>query len=157
MTSKNTILILALTMMFGLSGCFESSTEDSPPALLDPTDKPVSSQGQELYDQYCAACHPVSASLANRTAEQINTAIAGVDSMNSITLTANELQFIVDFLAGGGGTPPPVPTDGEGLYNTFCITCHSDASALAQRSVTQIETAIANVPTMQSISLDEFF
>ncbi len=150
----NVPLIVLLMAILNVSGCFDSSTENSPLPLVDPSDKPVASQGEVLYNQNCAACHPVSSTLANTTVDQINAAISSISAMNTISLTADQLQQIADFLAGGGGVPPQIPTDGQGLYNTFCITCHSDPSTLAQRSVSQIENAIASVPSMQSISLD---
>lgn len=116
-------------------------------------------QGEALYAQYCIGCHAFASSLANRTADQINTAIANVAEMQFLSLTPEEVQLIADYLATGGGEPPPRPTDGPGLYGAFCGLCHGadgrggSAIGVTGAPLQMITEGIANVPEMQSIDM----
>lgn len=115
--------------------------------------------GLALYGTNCAGCHGAApGSKADRTASQIQTAINNVGSMSGLTgLTAAEVQAIADAIAtgggggggGGGGSPP----DGLTLYATNCEGCHGAApGSKADRSASQIQTAINNVGSMSGLT-----
>ena len=119
---------------------------------------PVPTDGASLYNTYCAGCH---SSLANttkpdRTATQIQSAINSIGQMSGLSsLTANEVQLIAEALStGGGGTTPPPTVDGAALYTTYCASCHGQlaSSTKANRTATQIQTAISAVGQMNSLS-----
>jgi mono/diheme cytochrome c family protein len=116
-------------------------------------------QGEALFAQHCSSCHTFASVLAGRTVNQVNTAIATVPEMQFLTLTPEEIQLIVDFLATGGGEPPPRPTDGPGLYGAFCGLCHGadgrggSAIAVTGAPLQMISEGIANIVEMQSIDL----
>jgi len=127
-------------------------------------------QGAALYNQHCFACHGTdgtggsAANITGATVDAVNGAIINIPAMQSISLTANEVQLIVDFIAsGGGGEPPPRPTDGPGLYIMFCAACHGadgrggSAIAVTGAPFQMISAGIANIPAMQNIiiSLEE--
>ncbi|MCP4876531.1 MAG: c-type cytochrome, partial [Gammaproteobacteria bacterium] len=60
---------------------------------------------------------------------------------------------------GGGGTPPPVPSNGEQLYINLCQSCHGfngtggSANAIVGVSESQISSSIFSVGSMQGILL----
>ena len=123
-------------------------------------------QGEALYNQYCIGCHGpggtggIYKAIAGVTVDQINTALNTVGLMQSISLTPEEILLIADYLAsGGGGQPPPRPTDGPGLFGMFCSACHgADGRGGSYKGVTgapfaMIDAAITNIPLMQSIDL----
>jgi cytochrome c len=122
-------------------------------------------QGAALYNQHCLACHGtagtggLAANITGTTVDAVNGAIINIPAMQSINLTANEVQLIVDFIAAGGGEPPTRPTDGPGLYNMFCSACHgADGRGGSETAVTgaplqMIIAGIADIPAMQNISL----
>ncbi|WP_455220729.1 c-type cytochrome [Kaarinaea lacus] len=65
----------------------------------------TTTEGQNLYSTYCAACHGATGSGINgRTASAISTALANVGAMSSINLTSTEVQAIADYLSGGTGS-----------------------------------------------------
>ena len=113
--------------------------------------------GATLYAQYCAGCHNAleSSSKANATAAQIQSAIASVSSMQSISLTAAEIQAIADALVTTT-TPTPTPTpDGATLYADNCAVCHGALASSNVSGVTaaQIQSAMGTIGTMKSLSL----
>lgn len=145
-------LTLTPTEVQLIADALVSTTPPPPP----PTD------GQSLYANNCAACHgPLATSnKLNRSATQIQAAIdagtGGMDSLNG--LTSIEVQAIADALVSV--TPPPPPTTGEGLYNSYCLVCHGPGGtggqyeAVTGANVNEINSAIAGEPLMNSISLD---
>ncbi|WP_455374899.1 c-type cytochrome [Kaarinaea lacus] len=116
-------------------------------------------QGEALFNQYCIGCHAFASTLAGRTVDQVNTALATVPEMQILSLTQAQIQLIVDFLATGGGDPPPRPTDGPGLYGAFCSLCHgADGRGGSAKGVTgaplqMITEGITNITAMQSIEM----
>jgi len=123
-------------------------------------------QGEALYNQHCYACHGpggsggIAVAINGVTVDQINTALATVPNMQSVSVTADEIVLIQAFLAsGGGGNPPPRPTDGPGLFGMFCSACHgADGRGGTYKGVTgapfpMITEAIANITLMQGIDL----
>ena len=123
-------------------------------------------QGAALYNQHCFACHGTAgtggsaANITGATVDAVNSAIINIPAMQSINLTANEIQLIVDFIAsGGGGDPPPRPTDGPGLFTLFCAACHGadgrggSAIAVTGAPFQMISAGIADIPAMQNIVL----
>jgi mono/diheme cytochrome c family protein len=69
------------------------------------------------------------------------------------TLTATQQQAIVSALATV--TPVPVPTDGAGLYSTYCAGCHGTLASSGVRgfSASIIQSAInRNTGGMGSLS-----
>ena len=111
-------------------------------------------QGEVLYNQHCIACHADPSQLAQRSVAQIEAAISSVPAMQSISLSAEELQYVADYLATFS-----VPTDGPGLYGMFCGACHGadgrggTAIGVTGAPLQMIDDGIANVTEMQGISL----
>lgn len=124
-----------------------------------------SAQGETLYNQYCFACHGAGGSggsamaIIGVSSTQINNALASIGAMQSISLSAEQIQFIADYLASGGGEPPPRPTDGAGLFSMFCAACHGadgrggSAKGVTGASLPMVLDGIANIPAMQAIDL----
>jgi len=116
-------------------------------------------QGETLFNQNCAGCHTFASSLAGRTVEQINTALATVNEMQVVSVTPAEIDLIAAYLATLVTQPPPRPTDGPGLYGAFCSLCHgADGRGGSAKGVTgaplqMIDDAISNITAMQSIDL----
>jgi len=57
--------------------------------------------GQTLYTSYCAACHGANSNISNDSVTGITTALNNVGAMSNISLTADEIQAISDYLTGG--------------------------------------------------------
>ena len=122
---------------------------------------PPPTDGATLYTNNCSACHGAlaSSSKAGRTATQIQNAInnntGGMGSLSG--LSATEVQAIAEALASGGGTPP---TTGEGLYITYCQSCHGfngtggSGGSVVGESANEISNALSSVSEMQGITLD---
>ncbi len=76
-----------------------------------------------------------------------------------VTMTATEyggnayLFSNAVFEVTGGTSSIPVAQNGDLLYTTYCQGCHSVPSNLVDRSLAQIQASIANVPTMQTVTL----
>jgi mono/diheme cytochrome c family protein len=102
-----------------------------------------STDGQALYTANCAGCHGAdAATIQDKSVSGINAAIANINSMTGISLSATEIQAISDYLTGntGGGTggdpggPPTSHTNSEdGImhapgndmpYTNGCTACH---------------------------------
>jgi mono/diheme cytochrome c family protein len=126
-------------------------------ALVSTTTPPPSTDGAALYGTYCQSCHGTLAtsSKLNRTATQISNAIANVSQMSSISLTSTQIQSIATAL----GSITPVPTTGEGLYNSYCSSCHGAGGrggtyeSVRGATTSSITSAISGVQLMRSISL----
>lgn len=126
---------------------------------------PGNAQGAAFYNQHCFACHGTGGTggsapnITGTTVEAVNAAVLNIPAMQSISLTATEVQLIVDFIASGGGEPPPRPTDGPGLFTLFCAACHGadgrggSAIAVTGAPFQMISEGIANIPAMQNIIL----
>ena len=144
-------LTLTPTEVQAIADALVSTVPPPPP----PTD------GQGLYANNCAGCHgPLETSAKlNRNATQIQAAIdAGIGGMDVLSgLTPTEVQAIADALVSV--TPPPTPTTGEGLYNSFCLVCHGEGGTgglyegVTGASANEIASYIASEPLMNSISL----
>jgi mono/diheme cytochrome c family protein len=104
--------------------------------------------GQALYTSNCAACHGADAATINdQSVSGITAAMTAIGSMTGISLTAEEIQAIADYLAGGSGggntgggsggggsTLPPTHTNSEegvlhadgnnNPYTNGCTACH---------------------------------
>jgi len=79
---------------------------------------------------------------------------------SSITMIATEyggngyLFSNPTFEVTGGTSSIPAATNGDVLYSTYCQGCHGAAPGdVPDRTLAQIKAAIANVPTMQTITL----
>ena len=154
------IISFAFVVLVGLTSCFDSSTEDTPPPVeaLASIQDPQTSEGQTLYGVNCAGCHGADGSTINgNTPDAITAAMNNIGTMNGISLTTAEIQSISDFLTGntaggtdsGDGTP-----DGQALYAVNCADCHgADGSTLTDRTGPQIAAAMVNVSTMTGVTL----
>ncbi|MDH5407399.1 MAG: c-type cytochrome, partial [Gammaproteobacteria bacterium] len=81
--------------------------------------------GLELYNTNCASCHGAApGTKAGRSFAQIKSAIGVVQAMASISLTDAEIQAVSDAIANNGGGGGGQASDGEGLYNSYCASCH---------------------------------
>ncbi len=117
------------------------------------TPPPPPTTGQQLYNNYCLACHGpggtggVYEAVNGSSANEIADAIDEESMMNSISLNSSQLEDIADYLSGeggGGGTPAPAPTDGATLYGNNCSGCHGAlaSSSKLNRTAAQIQSAI---------------
>jgi len=92
--------------------------------------------GTALYAQHCASCHGILANStkAGASAAGIQGAINGnVGGMGSLNfLTAEEIEAIAAALAQV--PPPPIPTDGAGLYARHCASCHGSIDNFSEES-----------------------
>ena len=112
---------------------------------------PPPPNGTALYVADCSGCHGPLATSAKlgRTALQIQTAIGTIPNMAHLaTLTPAEVQAIAGVLAR-----VPVPTDGPGLYNSYCSGCHGPlaTSDKTGRSASFIQAAIGAVTQMAGL------
>ncbi len=118
------------------------------------TPPPPATDGPTIWANVCAGCHGTDPSVkAGRTATDVQNAInSNLGGMGSLTLTASEIQIVGDYLASLA--PPPPPTDGAGLWSTYCQGCHgTDPTVKAGRTQQQILDAIAaNTGGMGSLS-----
>jgi len=148
--------------MGGLSGLTPTEVQSIADALVSTTPPPPPpTDGQSLYTNNCAACHGplATSSKLNRSATQIQAAIdantGGMGGLNGLDPT--QVQAIADALVSV--TPPPAPTTGEGLYNSYCLVCHGPGGtggqyeAVTGDSANDIASAISGEPLMNSISL----
>ena len=91
-----------------------------------PPPPPGSTDGLTLYTSYCASCHGAApGTKAGRTSAQISVAITNVNVMNTTSLralTAAQINAITAAISSG--TPPPMPTTGQGMYDMSCLSCH---------------------------------
>ncbi len=121
--------------------------------LSGATPPPPPVTGQDLYNNYCLACHGPNGTggayeaVDGSSANEIADAIDEETLMNSISLNSSQLEDIADYLSGeggGGGTPAPAPTDGVTLYGNNCSGCHSAlaSSTKLNRTAAQIQGAI---------------
>lgn len=124
-------------------------------AIIGTDTQPPVLDGLALYAANCAGCHGAApGTKAGRTAAQIQTAINGVASMSGLTgLSAAEVQAIADAISTGGGGGNP--TDGKGLYDSFCASCHGPEGkggteeAVVGSSANSIQSAINGETAMQ--------
>ncbi|MBI3563062.1 MAG: c-type cytochrome [Gammaproteobacteria bacterium] len=147
-------------VMGTLNGLTPTQVQAIADALVSTTPPPPATDGATLYANNCQSCHGALATSTklNRTAAQIQTAIAGNAGgvMGSLSgLTATQIQAIATAL----GSITPVPTTGEGLYNSYCSSCHGVGGrggtyeSVRGVSTSSITSAINGVPLMNSISL----
>jgi mono/diheme cytochrome c family protein/chitodextrinase len=147
--------------MGALSGLSATDVQAIADALVSTAPPPPPpADGQTLYANNCAGCHgPLeTSSKLNRTATQIQAAIdSGIGGMNALSsLTSDQVQAIADALVST--TPPPAPTTGEGLYNSYCLVCHGEGGTGGQyegvtgASANEIASYIASEPLMNSLS-----
>ena len=126
------VIGFSFVILFSLSGCFESSSEDAPPPVESSsrvTDAQTS-EGQTLYQANCALCHGADGStIQGNTPAAITAAMNNIGTMNGISLTTPQIQAISDFLTGntGGGTGGNTggsggTSDGQALYTANCAS-----------------------------------
>lgn len=122
---------------------------------------PPANDGASLFTTYCSSCHGSLSSNTGRgwTATRIQTAIANVGSMRSLTsLSSTQVQAIATALGSPAGSPAPTTTPpvgaGESLYATYCLGCHGSLSSNIGKGWTpsRIQSAIASVNSMRSLS-----
>ncbi len=150
--------------MGGLSGLTPTEVQAISDALVSVTPPPTPTTGEGLYNSYCLVCHGPDGTggqyeaVTGSSASEISGAIADEPLMNTISLTSSQLQDIADFL--NGVTPPPPPTTGEQLYNTYCLACHGPGGTggiyedVTGESARSIADAIDEEALMSSISLN---
>ena len=96
----------AFFVLVGITGCFDSETEEAPPSVNSTPvgANPQPSEGLTLWTDNCAMCH--FDGVTGNTPAAINAAIANIGAMSSIALTADQIQLISDYLTGntGGGS-----------------------------------------------------
>ena len=121
--------------------------------------------GQALYNANCSACHGDGSAIVNNTASGITTAINTLGVMVNISLTAEEIQAIADYLTGNtGGTGGSTgggdtggstggTLDGQALYNANCSACHGDGSSIVNNTASGIDNAITTLGIMNNINL----
>ncbi|MCP4379574.1 MAG: hypothetical protein GY794_25820 [bacterium] len=114
---------------------------------------PTGTDGASLYANNCAGCHGAgdSSTKAGADVTRINAGLS-LPVMSGVSLTATEIQAIVDFLATS--TPPPTGTDGASLYAANCASCHGagDSSAKAGATFTRISNGITAIGSMNYLS-----
>jgi mono/diheme cytochrome c family protein len=151
------LLIICFTffVMAGVTGCFESEAEDAPqPAGETPVaGNPQLSPGATLYANNCLGCHgSADASTVDDPSVSGISAALNLSFMSGVSLTADEIQSISDYLTGttGGGTgsggtgggsggPPASHTNPEdGImhapgntlpFSSGCTVCHGETLA----------------------------
>jgi len=126
--------------------------------ITPPPPPPGPIDGAASYDTNCGSCHGFGAATTKpgATVARIDAGIATVASMASLsTLSVAEVQAIADFLATiTPPPPPPGPIDGAASYDTNCGACHGFGAATTKpgATVARIDTGIATVPSMASLS-----
>ncbi len=164
----NKILVFLFFSFFLLSmfGCGSDETKmvyidmgsgaDSDNGETDDTDPeldPGEMTGEELYDNYCAACHgsKENTNIIVKTAEEfkkhIDLGTGGMDTDALAALTQEQLESIADYLTDATETDAfAVTTDyyGKVSYNAYCSTCHGSGESTTADpvSVEAITTAI---------------
>jgi len=127
------------------------------------------SPGEELYNTYCQGCHgqggtggAVAGPITGVSAAQIQNALNTIPNMQGLVLSDNDIQLIATYLATSGGTPPPRPTDGPGLYSLLCAGCHGAdggggaiAKGITGAPFIMIEDALTNIGAMQAIVISD--
>ncbi len=148
-------------VMGTLSGLTSAQVQAIADALV--TTAPPPTTGEGLYNSYCLVCHGPGGrggqyeSVRGESASSIASAIREERLMNSISLTSSQLQAIATYLSGA--TPPPPPTSGQTLYNTYCLACHGPGGRgglyenVTGESASSIASAIREERLMNSISL----
>ena len=111
--------------------------------------EPRPTDGRGLYERYCGGCHGSDgggASAKRVTGSglgYIQVAIRDVPEMDVpsvTTMTTAELELVARYLSAGG-PPESIPTDGAGLYEVFCSTCHGDGGHGGTRKAVTGSTA----------------
>jgi len=153
------IIGFTVFVLFGVTSCFDSGSENAPTApqssIPQETQK---SEGQVLFESNCSGCHGDGSTLNGRSTDAISAAMNNIGAMNGITLTSVQIQAISDFLtgnaSGGTGGSGSGSSNGQALYQANCSGCHgADGSTLSGRTGAQIAAALVNVSSMQGISL----
>ena len=118
---------------------------------------PTGTDGLALYTSNCSSCHGAApGTKAGRTAAQISAAITSVSAMNTASLralTTTQVSAIATAIATG--TPPPVPTTGQGMYDMSCLSCHGvrggggSGGNIRGASASKIQDAIRNESKMR--------
>jgi predicted CxxxxCH...CXXCH cytochrome family protein len=157
----------AISVNVGGMGYLSSLTSEEIQAIADvlppapPTDPATPPDGVALYNSECSGCHGTLdvTTKAGCTAVDIESAIsANIGGMGYLsTLTAEEIQAIVDALPPAPPSPPSPPAAPEGatLYLNNCSGCHGalEATTKAGRTAADIESAIsANIGGMGYLS-----
>ena len=120
--------------------------------------------GPELYTTFCAVCHGADGAgeakrITGASVAYISDAMANVNQMLDFqgVLSNPEIEKIAVYLGAGGGAT--IPSDGAGIYQVFCSTCHGagghggDQKAVTGAGDEAISLAIAQQPYMAQLSL----
>lgn len=145
------VLLAAICVAFSVYGS-DSSARTS-------TTSTSTSSGATLYATYCAGCHGTlaSSSVKGATATQIQSAIANVSAMHSLsTLTSTQIQAIASALSSTSTSTSTSTSSSTGatLYTSYCSGCHGPlaSSTVKGATATQIQSAISTVSAMHSLS-----
>lgn len=124
------------------------SPSPAPAPAPAPAPSPTPVDGATLYANNCASCHGPLATSSKRgaTLARLQSAISGnVGGMGYLSsLSAADVQAIINALAVSSPAPAPAPTDGATLYGTYCAGCHGTLAKSSVRgsSASSIQSAI---------------
>ena len=155
-----------ITLQVTDSGTPPLSSTATSSAVITGGTTPGGDTGQQLYDNNCASCHGPKGgppgpdgAVSGTASSSISLAIQVVPVMQSLsTLSAAEIDAISTYLG------PSSASVGQQLYDAACASCHGPNGIggpdgnVAGTSAASINTAIQNVPEMQSLntlSLDQ--
>lgn len=122
---------------------------------------PLPSDGAGLYGVFCGVCHGpdgrggIYKIVTGTSVGFINDALSNENLMQSLQLNSGDISSIADYLAAGGGGDKP--TDGAGLYQVYCETCHGpNGSGGPEENVVgasqgEINSAISGENDMQQL------
>jgi PKD repeat protein len=161
------------------SGDTDSSQTTAVIVASDPTppDQPTETNGETLYNTYCASCHGAKGSyefrreVGGEDAGDIREAFEDEKEMSFLgnILTSDDINAIAAYINGttpptddGKTTPPPdggtTDPNGESLYNTYCGSCHGAKGTyefrreVAGEDAGDISSAINEVSSMASLA-----
>ncbi len=154
------LVALQLIALLALSACSSGSEVSRPtPRVGATSDASSTKRGAELYTKNCQSCHGdlTASKKLGKTSQQISDAIASVAKMRQLSnLSKADIQAISAAL-NSGTSPTSTQSQsntGATLYANHCQSCHGALanSVKRGRTMSQIQNAIASVPTMQGLS-----
>jgi len=117
-------------------------------ATVEPTHTPDPAEGLTLWNSNCASCHSNASTFADFTVAQLQTAL-GTAPMTGIALTPDQFADIAAYL--GTLSPTGNAANGQTYFTATCSGCHT-ATALAQKTAANIQTALSAVSAMSGLS-----